>query len=1081
MVWALLIIFGKSEGICQTTSGELIGIINTNENNPIAGVTISLIHRATGIRLQASTDRNGRFYLAGIHPGNSYILRATHVQCTPTQLNSIEIEAGAVTEINLQMKDRISILKEVTVRSALEKERNYSSNVGSIIFTKEQMNRYASGEKNLQDVLNYLPEVVSDVGGAGSISLAGENYRYNAVYTDGAQTHDQFGISPTGTFGGVTGTSPLPFEALEYCKIVFNPSDIRQGHFTGGAIQSITRKGSNQPFQSWYQYIQNAALTGRTSFEMNNNIYPSGFKSVIRGISAGGAFKKNRIFYFLNVEQQDKQIPEFQLLEKYTGTAYEQGLLPIIRNQLKSEFGYDPGNFRESMETLLAKKLFFRIDAQTKNNSQLILSGRYFNASHQKPGIGNANEIHFSNSGYLLNSTNYSIQLEFRKMTPKNISIQWFSNYTHAQDERNPIGKPFPRIKIIDGDGSILLGTDLYSGFNNTEQQIFFLKQITQRNLGRHLLSAGIDINYAQFSSLFIPAGLGYAIYGEPADFILQKAPVYYKIYYLANQHSTALNSTPTKYASGDLSFFFSDRIRLHPKWVIWLGGSIQKSWFFNAAPRNENLNNQVLPIYEKYRSMEGAKTGNPPLFEWAFAPRISAQWMITPTWRMEIAVGILTGRMPIVWPGSVYTQDGQKMIGWIAGEIEKKNLRLQKLQQPVNLIQSQVISPNAIPLNLVAARLDIPLSGRLHWQLSYHQPWVNLDVTAMYTQSISEPGFSQVNIPLPLKKSAEAGARQVYPVDIGGRIPLDAAGNNPYEHAILLQARKHSGSGGWQLSLRSSIRVIPQLAIEAAYGFQSIRSIRDGTGSWLGSVWQQTETIQGKNDPELSPSDFSRKNKIVLGLVKTIGSNQSNRKMRISLVGVAESGANISYVYEGKSMVRDAGINGYNELIYIPTSAEVNSMQFQPFYNGFKPVSAPEQAAALEKWIQSMPYLSRHRGEFAERNGDQLPVNYQCNLKWQWDKDFRIGSTQGTITLSIEILNLLAMISKGAGQKWNLPDGRWIGPEFVGYRDENSLIPIYRVDPDKIFRSPLEEAGGFSGFRMSRWIIQPGIKITLK
>ena len=206
MVWALLIIFGKSEGICQTTSGELIGIINTNENNPIAGVTISLIHRATGIRLQASTDRNGRFYLAGIHPGNSYILRATHVQCTPTQLNSIEIEAGAVTEINLQMKDRISILKEVTVRSALEKERNYSSNVGSIIFTKEQMNRYASGEKNLQDVLNYLPEVVSDVGGAGSISLAGENYRYNAVYTDGAQTHDQFGISPTGTFGGVTGT-----------------------------------------------------------------------------------------------------------------------------------------------------------------------------------------------------------------------------------------------------------------------------------------------------------------------------------------------------------------------------------------------------------------------------------------------------------------------------------------------------------------------------------------------------------------------------------------------------------------------------------------------------------------------------------------------------------------------------------------------------------------------------------------------------------------------------------------------------------------------------------------------------------
>lgn len=1081
MAWSVLSLVCSMHVNSQPTSGELIGKIQNIEKFPIAGVNISLIHRATGIRLQTTTDEKGRFYLAGIHPGDTYVLRATHIQCNPVQLNAVEIEAGGVTEINLQMKEKHTILKDIVVQAKIENEGKYSNSFGSITISKEQMSRYASGEKNLQDVLNYLPEVVTDLGGVGSISLSGENYRYNAVYTDGAQTHDQFGISPTGTFGGVTGTSPLPLEALEYCKIVFNPSDVRQGHFTGGAIQSITRKGSNQPFQTWYQYVQDAALTGRTQFEINNNIYPSGYQSVIRGFNAGGAFKKNQTFYFVNFEQQNKQIPATQLLEIYTGSAYKLGLLPIISNQLKSEFGYDPGMFRESKETLLAKKLFFRLDAHAKNNTQLIVSGRYFDALQQKPGRGNANEIHFANSGYLLQSENFAFQLEYRKMTPKKISIQWFSNYTYARDERKSMGKAFPRIKIIDGTGSLMLGTDLYSAMNETEQRIFFLRQLTQMNSGKHLLSSGIECTYAEFSSLFIPAGLGYTIYTQPADFILQKAPVYYKINYQSNLSAAALNRAPTKYATGDVSFFLSDRIRVHSKWVIWLGGSIQKSWFFNSPLTNEYVNNKVLPVYEQIRSLEGASTGKQPILQWSFAPRISAQWIMSARWKLEIAAGYLTGRLPIVWPGSVYSQQGEKIVGWVAGENERKNLRLQKILQPGNLIEGGRVAPNAIPLHLAASQIDLPVSARFHWQLTYQQSAINMQLTAMYTQAIGEPAFTQVNIPKPEQKSAGAGARDVYPIAGGGRIQLDATGNNPYEQAILLHTRKNSGAGGWQLSLHSRFEVMPQLSVDVAYGFQHIQSIRDGTGSWLGSVWQQTETIQGKNDPDLSISDFSRKNKMILGLVKTLENHRSNRLMRISLVGVAESGANFSYVYEGKSMVRDIGITGFNELMYIPTADEITSMIFQPYYNGYRPVSALEQAAALEKWIQSKPYLSNHRGRFAERNGDQLPANYQINLKWQWENELRIGSTKGRIIFSLEVLNLLGLIAQGAGQKWELPGGRWIGPEFVGYRDENSLVPIFRVDPDKIFQSPLEEASGFSGSRLTRWVIQPGIKIVFR
>ena len=129
IVWILLMIVCRMKSYSQPTSGDLIGNIKTIEDSPIAGVSVNLIHRATGTRLQTISDRKGRFYIAGIYPGNTYLLRATHIQCKPVQLNSIEIEAGAVTEINVQMKEQISMLKGVTVQATIDKEGKYNNTV----------------------------------------------------------------------------------------------------------------------------------------------------------------------------------------------------------------------------------------------------------------------------------------------------------------------------------------------------------------------------------------------------------------------------------------------------------------------------------------------------------------------------------------------------------------------------------------------------------------------------------------------------------------------------------------------------------------------------------------------------------------------------------------------------------------------------------------------------------------------------------------------------------------------------------------------------------------------------------------
>jgi hypothetical protein len=1062
----------------QPTYGEVSGVVYGEESIPLAGANVVLLHRPSGARMSTFTNERGAFFMAGVHPGNGYTIRATHLQGKPAQINGVLIRLGETTELQLYIQENSHRLPSVTVTSGVSQSTN--ANTLSTWLTASQINRFASGSKNLQDVLRMMPEAQIDIGGTGSVSVAGENYRYNALYTDGVVSHDLFGISASGTFGGITGSSPISLEAMEACKVVFSATDAMQGNFTGAAIQTITKKGSNHSETTAYHYWQNAALAGRTLHEIDNGRHPSKFQASTRGMSARGAFEKNRLFFFCNIEQQEKQIPIFQSLETYTGRSVSQSLLPIIRNQLIAIHGYDPGDYKEAMESLIAKKILLRIDAHLSHNRQLIVSGRYYNALQTKPGKADIQEINFSNSGFVVQSENYTLQFEWRKINSRNFSHQWLGNITHADDRRMAAGNPFPRIKIMDQNSSIYLGTDMYSGINSVQQDIAAVKKQYQWMFRNHIIRSSAELTYARFQQRFVPAAFGYAIYSQPADFILQRAPVYYRIGFQPPELVNTAFGGATQFSNGDLTIAVSDQLNIHPKWVVWVGFHLQKTSLLEKPPANEKVNLEVLPVYANYRSLLGAQTNQPPIFRWSFAPKIAIRWRLHPKWKIETAFGLQAGRLPMVWPGAMYVNQGYNMLAREMNAINLRGFRLSKLQYPTAGGILAVEKANAIPLNLVAAQLNLPLHARLHAQVMYTGKQWNGYLSAMVTRNLYESAFTQLNSQLPDKISAMPGARKVYPTELNGKIPLDGNGNNPYDHAILLHSIRQSGAGGLLLKAGGNWHIGNHWQLEAAYAYTHTKSFRDATGSQLISAWQQTPHINGRNEPALTLSDFSRPHKWVVGLHTENNKNRGNAGWLFSINWIAQSGAPYSFVYEGKSLVRDDGTNGYNELIYIPTAAEIPSMSFLPFYNGRRPISSPEQAAFFENWIQANPYLAKHRGQFATRNGSHLPISIQCDIKWQWEQIIGWGTQKIKIIFSLECFNLMALINRESGRKWEIPNNRMVGPEFLGYRDENTLEPIFQFDPDAAGFGNRQEVAGYNHTRLSRWIIQPGIKITL-
>lgn len=1064
----------------QPTGGELGGIVTWEDGAVGTGATVTITHLPTSSKYTTACNRNGQFLFTGLHPGSGYRIEAHHLQGKGMLADLISIGLGEVIQVEIKLKENYSRLKEVVVYAKPHQQKADHDPLG-FVASGEQVNRYASGSKHFHEMLRILPEVKAGANGEGSISVAGQNYRYNALYTDGMVTHDVFGVAASGTYGGQAGVSPVSMEAIESIRLITTPMDAMQGHFTGAAIHTTTKRGSNRPSQSGYYYLQDAQLAGRTLTEKEAGWRPDKFMVTTSGVSAQGAIEKNRLFYFFNVERQQRQIPYFIDHTGYPGDVIKKKTLPIVRNHLITEYGYDPGMYDEAMEQMNGQKMLLRLDANIKRNQQLVFTARYLETLLIKPTSGEVDEIHFSHHGYRNESSSYHISLEWRKTGQKNTAGQWLLQWTSSKEERASIGNAFPAVKLLDGAGAVFFGTDVNSMTNRSQQNILLVRKQSQRMMSNILLSAGAELMYGSLRQLFVPASLGYYIFRDPGDFIRKRAPVFYQRSYWTGRSSTMdLSPESDRVRVMDAAAFISARLRLSNQFICWFGARMQQTWFADAVPENSYVNEQILPLFQLHRNYSIMKTGQRPEFKWSVSPKLAIEWKWHPQWSWQTAIAWQTGRLPLVWPTSLYANNGDRIRGFMGVGNQVNSIRLSPDWHVQSRLLAGLPAANQIPLFLITDRMSSPAQIRIHSRWLLKQKRRTWYAEWLITRQLREPQFTQLNLMPTERYSNGAGSRKVYTAVANASIPLPGGEIHPYQSSILLSTKENPGTGTMLMKMGGNFLLGKHAQLEWSYTNNNTRSRRDATGSIFSSVWQQTATVDGRNDPTLSSSDFGINEKWVVGLHTGEKNKSKGSSWMFSLLWIGQSGERFSYVYAGKSIVRDNGISGYNELMYVPTQQEILEMAWVPFHNGIRPIGSVEQAEAMEQWIQTQPYLSKRRGQFAERNGGQLPFGWQCDIKLEREYSLEGLGLRGNVRFSLEILNLAALLFRGAGRKWVMPADRYPGIEVLGFRDENTLVPLYQCDPDKIFREPASEDGHFRTGQLSRWLIQPGIKITL-
>jgi Carboxypeptidase regulatory-like domain len=453
----------------QVTTSNISGVITSSGKNALTGATITAIHLPTGTKYVSVSRAGGRYDINNMNPGGPYSVTISFSGFDSDTQSDVFLTLGETQRLDAELKNKSTELSGVVVTS---KKAPAAKNGTETSINRAKLDILPTIGRNLGDYLRFTPQ--AKVNGA-SISIGGQNNRYNGFLIDGAVNNDVFGLSASGTNGGQAGTPPISIDAIDQLVVQVAPFDASVGNFTGGAINAVTKAGTNLFHGSAYYVFRNQNLAGLTPNVVDSlRIKYPDFKNQTFGFTIGGPIIKNKAFFFLNAEKQKDNRPQ-----PYTGP--ENSVIDSITklvNHVKTKYGYDLGDFRNNEDKIDRININSRFDFNLSSKQKLTLSYRYTKAerinANRSSYNGSTGSIAFTNGAQLFPSITQSGNIELNSKFTNTINNKFRVSITDVNDDRGFVGTPFPTVSLsaFNGGPSYTFGSEAASSANVLKQNI---------------------------------------------------------------------------------------------------------------------------------------------------------------------------------------------------------------------------------------------------------------------------------------------------------------------------------------------------------------------------------------------------------------------------------------------------------------------------------------------------------------------------------------------------------------------------------------------------------------------------------
>ncbi len=507
---ALTATFAAAQGV---TTSSISGQVTDVNGEPLPGASVVAVHEPTGSTYGAAADFDGFFRISGMRPGGPYRISFSYVGFETDTRTNFFLTLGRTSTFTVDLEESATQLEEVFVTGPSTGTFRASKTGTETTVTQREVQTLPAASRSIADFVRVTPQAQVTEGNDGfSISLAGQNNRYNAIYIDGAVNNDVFGLAGSGTNGGQTGVNPLSVDAIETFQINIAPFDVRQSGFSGGSINAITRSGTNNWEGSVYGFMRNQDLAGKTPpslvGEGEQREKPAEFTSQTYGARIGGPIIKDKLFFFLNYERQEDEFPAPFNFSNYAGRSSLSDL-ETLENFLINTYGYDPLVFNQNANTLESNRITAKIDWNINEDHNLSFRYGYTDADNLEARNSGNRNIGYLNGSEVFNSKTSSFALELNSRFGNKFANSLILGYTRVRDDRDPLGDPFPTVDIQDGGGFISFGAEPFSTANLLNQDVFTITNNFEIYTGRHNITLGTNLEFADIKNLFFAFNYG--------------------------------------------------------------------------------------------------------------------------------------------------------------------------------------------------------------------------------------------------------------------------------------------------------------------------------------------------------------------------------------------------------------------------------------------------------------------------------------------------------------------------------------------------------------------------------------------
>lgn len=956
------------------TGASVAGTVVNADGAPIPGASVTLLNSSTGTRLSLSARSQGEFLFDNVPVGGPYRLEGRSIGLAPASIGGITLHLG--DRLNRQLVlggQRAKQLEDVLVKEAVMRDPGAGGPAYNI--SGDAIRKLPLLNRDFVGLLAMAPQAI----GASSLSISGQHVRFNAIQVDGASSNDFFGLQVTP--GASTGAKVISLEALEEIRVLVAPFDVRQGGFSGGLINAVTRSGTNQFRGSVFSSFARADLVGVDT----SGAHAGDFDVAQYGVSAGGPLLRDRLHFFFVADLQSSHKTFIGPVVGDPTTGISTDAARRAEQIFQQVYGFESGGAEIPSLSTPNGNVFAKVSWQPSQNHLIDLSQTWVDARNDilQRSTTDRDGWQLSNSGSVNRSkiwiTRARASSSMGRFTNELIASLTTAQFSMRSTNRLPVF-------LVRGD---MLETTLIAGGGvrgaqdvDTDQRALELSDNLSWLRGAHQITVGTQNQLLHFHDNFFLNHWGAWSFAS-LDALARREPFRYEV-------ALPLNGGPVAdYPATVLAGYAQDRWSVTPRLTLTAGLRVDVPFF--RAPKSN-------PALASNAALGGIHTDEFPNGNAVTSPRLGFALTLGTNHDSMLrgGVGAFAGKPLFAWLTGAYVNTGQEQTNLICVNSTQQGVPAPTTDidhLPSSCIGSQPAPP--LPtINYVSP--DFRFQQAIKYVLGFDHAFGNgltASLDAIHTRTRNTLYISDVNL---VERGLNAEGRMMYGASTTSTIHVSRRDSTTVAQVFRFENRSADRS----------------TAITAALQKQWT----SGAEVDLGYNWSRSEDVMSlsgiiTNAISMSnPIDGTMANRVLRRSARDIPHNFVATAIvpvpygiTTSLFLRARSGTPYAYtIGTGSPGDGDANADGINnnDLAYIPKDSTDITL------------SNPNAFSTLNAFIESEPCLAKQRGRIMTRNSCRNP--YVTVLDGRIAKSFSFGSRG--FELSADLFNLPNMLNKHWG-----------------------------------------------------------------